>query len=47
MRVVDGFMTHDVGVDLPSLVVVGRLRINIEQREIHLCAEFVDMVAAR
>jgi hypothetical protein len=47
MRIVNGLVVHDEGVDFPGLVVVVRLRINIEECQINLRAEFVDMVVAR
>ena len=47
MRVVDGFVVHDDGEDFSRLIVVGRLGIHIEQRQIHLGAEFVNMGVAR
>lgn len=47
MRVVNGFLVHDEGVELPGFVMVSRLRINIEQCQIDLRAEFVDFVAAQ
>jgi hypothetical protein len=44
MRVVNGFVVHDEGVDLLGLVVVSGLRINIEQCQMDLRAEFVNIV---
>jgi len=47
MRVVNGFVAHDEGIELPGFVMVSRLRINIEQCRIDIRAELVDVVAAQ
>jgi hypothetical protein len=44
MRVVDGLVAHDVGVDLTRLVVVLGFRIDIQQRQIHFSSEFLRYV---
>jgi hypothetical protein len=47
MRIIDGFVAQDLGVELTGLVVVFGLRIHIEQGQVHLGAEFVDIGIAR